>query len=249
MLDTGRKEHWQCRENLPKHAPGEKAYFEYHCFESMESSDSDLWLRSHSAVEVIGEGNWEKEIGQDMTAQERAEAGVPKTYRVQFSDGYEGEVWEDELYTSPQHWHRDDPPSRLREKHEISVDMPELTPSRLTESIKQMRQVWLDEGIVGSAEEISCGLCSDFATAVEAELGSEEREDLQFATDERLGEPTGYEHTWLRFMGRHYDAEAPEGVKDWRRLPIFKRKNRRTQRLRSEYIAAAKDRGTWQNAI
>jgi hypothetical protein len=30
-------------------------------------------------------------------------------------------------------------------------------------------------------------------------------------------------HAFYTFEGRHYDAEAPEGVEDWRTLPIFLR--------------------------
>jgi hypothetical protein len=48
----GRKSDWDA---------GEEAYFEYHCLESMDSSDADLWLRSHQTVEILGEAEWEKE--------------------------------------------------------------------------------------------------------------------------------------------------------------------------------------------
>lgn len=113
MTETGRKEHWE---------PGETAFFEYHCLESMDSNDSDLWLRSHSKVEVFGEADWEKEFGEDKTIEQRHEAGMPKVYRVRFSDGHEGAVFEDELYTSAEYWHRDNPPAALKEKHEIDVD-------------------------------------------------------------------------------------------------------------------------------
>jgi hypothetical protein len=30
-------------------------------------------------------------------------------------------------------------------------------------------------------------------------------------------------HCWAFVSGRHFDAEAPEGVGDWRELPIFKK--------------------------
>jgi hypothetical protein len=30
-------------------------------------------------------------------------------------------------------------------------------------------------------------------------------------------------HCWAFVSGKHFDAEAPEGVADWRELPIFKR--------------------------
>lgn len=77
----------------------------------MDSSDSDLWLRSHSKVEVLGEANWEKEWGQDKTIEERMEAGMPKVYRVRFPDGHVGGVFEDELFVSREYWYRPDPPA------------------------------------------------------------------------------------------------------------------------------------------
>ena len=30
-------------------------------------------------------------------------------------------------------------------------------------------------------------------------------------------------HCWVLVGGKHFDAETPEGVVDWRELPIFKR--------------------------
>lgn len=33
-------------------------------------------------------------------------------------------------------------------------------------------------------------------------------------------------HCWIYYKGKHYDAEEPEGVENWKNLPIF---NRRTQ--------------------
>jgi len=29
------------------------------------------------------------------------------------------------------------------------------------------------------------------------------------------------DHFWIHYQGKHYDAEAPTGVNEWRRLPIF----------------------------
>jgi hypothetical protein len=101
LIETGRKEHWN---------PGEEAWFEYHCFESMDSDDSDLWLRSHSKVEVLSEADWEKELGQNKTIQERLEAGIVKVYQIQFPDGYRGDCFEDELFTEREYWYRPDPP-------------------------------------------------------------------------------------------------------------------------------------------
>jgi len=34
-------------------------------------------------------------------------------------------------------------------------------------------------------------------------------------------------HYWIKWKGRHYDAECPDGVKDWLELPVFKNSIRR----------------------
>lgn len=100
-LDGGVREHW---------LPTDLAWFEYHCLESADSSDAHLWLRSHTIVEVLGtepDAEWLK----DATFYERADAGMPKTYRVRFPDGHEDTVWEDELVVHPDHYFRPDPPT------------------------------------------------------------------------------------------------------------------------------------------
>jgi len=107
----GRKSDWD---------EGEEAHFEYHCLESMDSGDADLWLRSHQTVKVLGEAEWEKEWGEGKSITERIEAGMPKLYRIRFNDGHEGKAYEDELYTSPEHWVRDDPPAGRLDEIESS---------------------------------------------------------------------------------------------------------------------------------
>lgn len=88
--------------------PGETAYFEYQCFESEESCDAELWYHSHQPVTVIREE--EEHDGHGLTLDERIEAAQLKVYRVRFKDGFEYTVLEDELFTDPKHWEREDPP-------------------------------------------------------------------------------------------------------------------------------------------
>jgi hypothetical protein len=33
-------------------------------------------------------------------------------------------------------------------------------------------------------------------------------------------------HAWVFFHGRHFDAECPQGVRNWRNLPVFRRARR-----------------------
>ena len=87
--------------------PGDKAHFEYHCYESPDSADAPIWYRSHQCVTVLAE---EDSDGGWGTFEERRDAGTPKCYRVRFKDGLEWSVFEDELLTSPDGFVRPDPP-------------------------------------------------------------------------------------------------------------------------------------------
>lgn len=103
--EHGTREQWQ---------PGDRAHFEYHCLESPESTDAEAWYRSHRPVTVLapGEGDgWEGGYA-DSTRVERAEDGVPRTYRVRWDDGHEHDVFEDELLVHPRHFQRPDPPQQ-----------------------------------------------------------------------------------------------------------------------------------------
>lgn len=102
------REHWN---------PGEEAFFEYHCWESHESADAELWYRSHQKVTVLGPAeDWEGWDDSGMTFNERCEAGHARGYQVRFEDGFEYEVFEDELMEDRSGFHRPDPPEPKERK-------------------------------------------------------------------------------------------------------------------------------------
>lgn len=96
---NGGREHWN---------PGDKAYFEYHCLESHNSSDAHLWYRSHQPVTVYHENSGESDL--PSTYADRQDAGMFKFYHVEFPDKSTGTAHEDELLTHPKHYYRPDPP-------------------------------------------------------------------------------------------------------------------------------------------
>jgi len=61
-------------------------------------------------------------------------------------------------------------------------------------------------------EDINSGRCHDVARAVNNQLGYTTRVELMNGG-----------HGWLRFKGKHYDAEAPSGVQTPWDLPFFQR--------------------------
>src|SRR6185437_16357880 len=89
--------------------PGDRAHYEYHCYEAHDSSDAELWYRSHQQVHVLGRGEDED---LDAPLHERLEEGMPRVYQGRFGDGHEGDATEDELLTHPRHFTRPDPPAR-----------------------------------------------------------------------------------------------------------------------------------------
>lgn len=88
--------------------PGAVRWFEYHCNESDNSADAELWHRSHQLV-TVGALTSEDFGG---TFKARCENGTPRVYAIRFSDGFEGEAFEDELLTWRKGYCRSDPPKR-----------------------------------------------------------------------------------------------------------------------------------------
>ena len=91
--------------------PKQQLYFEYHCLESHTSGDAQLWYRSHQKITVI------RMVDNDgvgiPSLKERLECGQQLIYRVQFTDGYQGDVFEDELLDSQKEYCRPSPPLPL----------------------------------------------------------------------------------------------------------------------------------------
>jgi hypothetical protein len=89
---------------------GVVVWFEYHCLESADSSDADIWYRSHQRVRIVRLAD--HDAGMGSTKQSRATDGTPIAYWVRFSDGQECCVFEDELLDSPTEFHQPDPPNQ-----------------------------------------------------------------------------------------------------------------------------------------
>lgn len=88
--------------------PGQTLWFEYRCWESPQSTDYELWLRSHQRVKVLGSL---RSDGCDIrTFKERSESGHPLVYLALFADGEKFCVMEDELVDSVSEFIRPDPP-------------------------------------------------------------------------------------------------------------------------------------------
>ncbi len=85
---------------------GQQCLFEYHCYEGHDSSDADLWYRSHQPVTVVKL----LERGHGQTIQQRCDNGHPAMYTVRFQDGLVKGVFEDELLNSEKEFTRPSPP-------------------------------------------------------------------------------------------------------------------------------------------
>ena len=83
-------------------------FFEYHCYEGHDSNDAELWYHSHQEVQVGQCCN--PEYAEGTTWKERMEEGIPLVYSVKFQDGFQGDVFEDELLLDENQYERPDPP-------------------------------------------------------------------------------------------------------------------------------------------
>ena len=102
---------------------GKTFWFEYHCYESPESCDAEIWYRSHQKVKVIGVSEWSYD-----DKEWRQEDGNPRVYLVEWSDGYQYDVFEDELMESPDEFYRPSPPKRKIQESIRRILREELSP-------------------------------------------------------------------------------------------------------------------------
>jgi hypothetical protein len=64
--------------------------------------------------------------------------------------------------------------------------------------------------------EINTGHCIDFANETFYMA-----RDFGIKTEIRFNDRAG--HSWIEYEGKHYDAEAPKGISNWRNLAAIKR--------------------------
>jgi hypothetical protein len=91
-------------------ATGERPWFEYHCWESEQSSDAQMWFRSHEQVEVLAHDAADHDCLRPLPYDERAESCQPCLYTIRFNDGFTGTCFEDELFANTLAYERPDPP-------------------------------------------------------------------------------------------------------------------------------------------
>jgi hypothetical protein len=101
------------------HYIGDVLWFEYHCHESHTSCDAQIWYRSHQQITIVNGPLWDgllwdgKRIENcdefPLTKQLRANEALVLVYRVRWADGFEYDVFEDELLNE-QNFERPDPP-------------------------------------------------------------------------------------------------------------------------------------------
>ena len=92
---------------------------------------------------------------------------------------------------------------------------------KITETIQKINAIFNAKGITPHA--INNGLCEDFAMMVIEQMGGYSSELEEVATESFDGANDLPGHVWIYYQDKFYDAECPQGVKDWRELPIFKR--------------------------
>ena len=113
--------HWLLQTAVKKHPKdfsrdqwnrGNRAWFEYHCYEGHDSCDAQLWYHSHQEVTILGEADADGSSKRmpGSAPEERAENGTPRVYRIRFTDGQVFDAAEDELMTDRKGFYRPNPP-------------------------------------------------------------------------------------------------------------------------------------------
>lgn len=108
------------------------------------------------------------------------------------------------------------------------VNQKEATQEQVEKVIREQKREFMEKLNTSTPRMINQGSCIDFAE----EVRKRTPEDVFPMSIHMMyeGEPPKDMriyggHEWIYFFGKHYDAEAPEGVDDFRELPFFKRKN------------------------
>lgn len=87
-------------------------------------------------------------------------------------------------------------------------------------TIREVRDVLLSNPVsprVEDPEDINNHFCSCVAETVAGRV--DDQLDVRILEDGAMG----MAHVWIACEGRHYDAECPDGVTDYRDLPFFRR--------------------------
>jgi hypothetical protein len=89
---------------------------------------------------------------------------------------------------------------------------------KCTQAINEQIKIWNVKPY-----DINNGQCEDFAMAVIKSMGgySDTLEEVATESFNNTDDLPG--HVWIYYGDKYYDAECPEGVSDWRELPIFKK--------------------------
>ena len=116
----------------------------------------------------------------------------------------------------------------------------------LEQALRDVRETLLSKPVsprVESPADIDRHYCRYVAETVVDRVG--DRDDLQILEDGG----GGVVHTWLVCDGRHYDAECPEGVDDYRDLPFFERNPRAARGVRVGTSDQAKVRNRGRRSL
>lgn len=73
---------------------------------------------------------------------------------------------------------------------------------------------------------INCGNCDEFVSLIFEILESKGFDMSTISDMTTLNYVNDYslpDHCWIFHENRHYDAEAPDGVDHWKKLPLFDR--------------------------
>lgn len=94
--------------------------------------------------------------------------------------------------------------------------------------IRQVIKDFLETGNYKSAGDIANSDCEKFAEEVTKRFSGTKAysnyvtmiDSKHIETDEDMPG-----HVWIKYKGKYYDSDCPEGVRNWKNLPIFSESN------------------------
>ena len=125
---------------------GDVVWFEYHCNESHDSADAELWYHSHQKCTILGIA---ANDGMAIPSRdERFEAGCLIAYKIQFVDGFTSSAGEDELMDDKGEFCRPNPPKPRKASSLPTPTEGNLKKGPRVEDDIYLYRLWIDGGLL-----------------------------------------------------------------------------------------------------
>ena len=171
----------------------------------------------------------EKEPLQETYKGKRTKDGAPGTLKAKISKLYGGDVTIEKARklknrenATPHDKRQANWFINFHSKNETVTKVSEdLTPDDITRILKRTGEE--QDLYVKDWDEFTPELCNDGFCDIFVEKFKEEYPGAELWQTSASTSPWGFGHSWVKYKGKFYDAETPNGVKDWKDLPYIQK--------------------------